>query len=212
MNAEDKYMRCNAEGCAKEAHLARIEVAGHRVVREDVLCQEHGRITLENYLAQDHVGTSSALHLEGAARFDIESVILRFKDDYSDIYVREVGGRRLFQWRIGYFESLCIRSALKNAPHARPMTHEVPAQIIGALGGVMDSVVVDRHDELNHAHRAQLRIRHGTRMVQVDVRPSDALAIAIYGNLPFFISEELLAEGKGEGKGVRNLFQGEKGS
>jgi bifunctional DNase/RNase len=185
-------MRCSVSGCGNEADLARIEVSGRRVVREDAFCQQHGRISLEHSFAQEHVGSGSTTRLEGAVCFDVELVVLRFKDDCSDIFVREVGGVRLFQWRIGYYESLCICGALKIAPHPRPMTHEVPARILAALGGVLEYIVVDRYDEAINAHHAQLMVQHRSGSVQVDVRPSDALAIAIYTGVPFFILETLL--------------------
>ena len=74
------------------------------------------------------------------------------------------------------------------------MTHDLLVNSIEALGGELDSVVINELRE--HTYFAKLRVRLNGEMVEIDSRPSDAIAVAVTcdPHLPIFVAEEVLNE------------------
>jgi bifunctional DNase/RNase len=66
--------------------------------------------------------------------------------------------------------------------------------IVEAMGGELDSVVIN--DLREHTYYAKLRIRVDGELVEIDSRPSDAIAVAVTCNprLPIYVSEDVLNE------------------
>ena len=113
------------------------------------------------------------------------------------IYLREIGGMREFYIVIGIFEATSIDRRVKGIAVPRPLTHDLAFHISNALGGEMQDIVISRIEE--QTYFAQLRIRQGERLIEVDARPSDAIAIAMIPNppLPIFVAEDVLNKSTG---------------
>ena len=112
------------------------------------------------------------------------------------IYLKEVDGERQFPIVIGLFEATSIERRVKKNPvqPARPLTHDLLVQVVAQMGGELDSVVISAlHDRTYFAH---LRIKRDGELIEVDSRPSDAIAIAVTCDppLPIYVAEEVLAE------------------
>ena len=60
------------------------------------------------------------------------------------------------------------------------------------MGAVVQSACV--HRRRDHVYFADLRLVCGQDEVKIDVRPSDALVVALHANVPFLFTETLLAE------------------
>ena len=114
------------------------------------------------------------------------------------IYLREVEGDRTFPILIGLFEAESINTGVKRVQSPRPRTHELLVQSIEALGGELDSVVISELRE--HTYFARLRIRQNGELVEIDSRPSDAIAVAVTCDpqLPIYVSEEVIEDASGE--------------
>jgi uncharacterized protein len=104
---------------------------------------------------------------------------LILKDKSSDHYLT-IG--------IGQAEADAIASKLQKIPVTRPLTHDFICSLITALGGSVTSVIINKFE--NDTYYAQARIRRGDEMLQLDCRPSDAIAIAIRLGMPIFADEE----------------------
>jgi uncharacterized protein len=92
---------------------------------------------------------------------------------------------------LGTFEALVIDRSLKETKWPRPMTHDAWLATIKALGASVQSCCV--HDRQESTYFAELRLLQGQSLIRVDIRPSDAFAIALKTGVPFFFTERLLA-------------------
>ncbi len=110
------------------------------------------------------------------------------------IVLKEKEGERSFPIFIGYAEAWAIDKGLKGMQLARPLTHDLLAGVITSLGGELERVVVCdlREDETGGTFYAKLVIRQNGSLVEVDSRPSDAIALASQEHIPIFVEEHVL--------------------
>ena len=110
------------------------------------------------------------------------------------VFLKEVGGERQFPILIGIFEATSIDRRVKDIARPRPLTHDLIVEIVEAMGGELDSVVIS---ELKDAtYFANLRVRSDGELIEIDARPSDAIAIAVTctPHLPIYVEEDVLNE------------------
>jgi uncharacterized protein len=125
-------------------------------------------------------------------------IIISEINDQQVIYLKEVDGDRTFPILIGIFEATSIDRRVKNVTSSRPLTHDLLVGTVEALGGELQDVVITELRE--HTYFARLRIRHEGELVEVDSRPSDAIAVAVTCDppLPIYVSEDVLHDVIGE--------------
>jgi bifunctional DNase/RNase len=187
-------MNCDEHDCKLIATAAFVEIEDRRLVSEKNLCEQHGVALTSQFHSEYRLASGLPVQFAGATCFDVALLIYSYERDLSQLFLREVGGRQLKQYGIGYFEMSAIYNAVRKTPCPRPMTYEAMVSIIRSLGGVLENVLVDETSDNRKVHHAKLRIRLGRQLVLVDSRPSDALALAIHAGVPFFISNDLLLE------------------
>ncbi len=90
---------------------------------------------------------------------------------------------------IGVFEANAIAMEMDKVGSARPMTHDLMGNIIVALGGELQRVVIS--DLRENTFFATLALRKDGGEVTVDSRPSDAIAIALRAGAPIFVTREV---------------------
>ena len=126
-------------------------------------------------------------------RMELSRIIISEINDQQVIYLKEKEGERTFAIMIGIFEATSIDRRVKGLRAPRPLTHDLILNVVEKLGGrIEDIVVCDLEDQ---TYFARLRIRRGKdELIEVDARPSDAIAIAMTCDppLPIFVSEEVL--------------------
>jgi hypothetical protein len=107
------------------------------------------------------------------------------------IVLLKAEGRNLFLpiW-IGHPEAAAILMKLQNAELPRPMTHDLLAKVIDELKASVMGVLVTELRE--NTFYAVLRLDAGGQEIQIDSRPSDAIALAVRTDAPIFASENLL--------------------
>jgi bifunctional DNase/RNase len=110
------------------------------------------------------------------------------------VFLKEVDGERQFPILIGIFEATSIDRRVKDIQRPRPLTHDLLVGIVETMGGELDSVVISELKE--HTYFANLRIRYEGEIIEVDARPSDAIAVAVTcePTLPIYVEEEVLNE------------------
>ena len=106
------------------------------------------------------------------------------------IVLRERGGDRYFPIFIGYNEAMAIDRKLKDAQVPRPLTHDLLFNIIEQMGGRLTRIVVN--DLKEETYYAMLEIKRGDEIIEVDSRPSDAIALAVRTTVPIFVEEQVL--------------------
>jgi bifunctional DNase/RNase len=123
---------------------------------------------------------------------ELRRIIINEVLDQQVIMLREVDGERSFPIVIGIFEATSIDRRVKRIPSPRPLTHDLLANIIEQLGGEVQDIVISELRE--HTYFAKLRVRQEGELIEVDCRPSDAIAIAVTARVPIYVNEDVLDE------------------
>lgn len=126
-------------------------------------------------------------------RMELARIIISEIDDQQLIYLREVEGERVFPILIGFFEATSIDRRVKGEQPMRPLTHDLIKGVVCGLGGEIEDVVVN--NLIDHTYYAVLRIRANGELIEVDCRPSDAVAIAMHHEppLPIYVDDTVLS-------------------
>ena len=108
------------------------------------------------------------------------------------VFLEEMNGKRILPIWIGIFEANAIALELRKISTARPMTHDLLAKVIEAMGGEVEKVVIS--DLREHTFIATLYIRQNGELIEVDARPSDAIALGVGLNTPLFVADHVFNE------------------
>jgi len=120
----------------------------------------------------------------------LSRIIINENADQQYIFLREVDGDRSFAIVIGLFEATSIDRRVKGNRSPRPLTHDLISNIVEQMGGEIAEVHIT---ELKDAtYFAKIRIMHLGETIDVDSRPSDAIAMAVTVNAPIFVAESVL--------------------
>ncbi|EMI45791.1 bifunctional nuclease family protein [Rhodopirellula sp. SWK7] len=134
-----------------------------------------------------------------SVEMQLARIIISELTDNQVIYLKEVEGERQFPIMIGIFEATNIdRRVKQDYVPPRPLTHDLIVSVAEALDAVVERVVIS--DLSEHTYFAQLHLRTaGGEVIEVDARPSDAIAVAVTYDppLPIFVSEEVLSDATG---------------
>lgn len=121
----------------------------------------------------------------------VESLALDERTDTPVVILRESNGngRELPIW-IGMTEAQSIAMALEDVVLPRPNTHDLIKNLLDGLHGDIDRVVIT--ELRGHTYYAAIDIQLEGRMVTIDSRPSDAIAVAIRVGAPLFATDQVL--------------------
>jgi len=124
----------------------------------------------------------------------LSRIIISEINEQQIIYLKEVEGSRQFPILIGIFEATSIDRRVREKRAPRPLTHDLLVSVVEQMGGELDSVVISELRE--HTYFAKLRIRRDGELIEIDSRPSDAIAVAVtcVPTLPIYVAEEVLEE------------------
>jgi len=123
---------------------------------------------------------------------ELRRIIISEVDENQVVILKEVEGDRSFPIVIGIFEATSIRRRVRREESPRPLTHDLIASVVELLGGEIQDIVIS--DLQEHTYFAKLRIRRDGELIEVDCRPSDAIAIAVTAKAPIYVAEDVLGE------------------
>ncbi len=114
------------------------------------------------------------------------------------IFLKEVDGERTFPILIGVFEATSIDRRVRDIETPRPLTHDLLVSAVDALGGEFQDVMITELKD--HTYYAVLRVRSEGELIEIDSRPSDAIAVAVSCDppLPIFVNEDVLNDVLGQ--------------
>jgi hypothetical protein len=129
---------------------------------------------------------------------ELSRIIISEIDEQQVIYLKEIDGERTFPILIGIFEATSIDRRVKGFTTPRPLTHDLVVNVVENLGGELQDVMISELKE--HTYYARLRVRREGELIEIDARPSDAIAIAVTCDppLPIYVSEDVLNDVLGE--------------
>lgn len=126
---------------------------------------------------------------------ELSRIIISEIGDQQVIYLREVNGERIFPILIGIFEATTIdRRVNQEFSPQRPLTHDLLKNAIESLGGRLTDIVITHLED--HTYYAMLRVDQNGELVEIDSRPSDAIALSIHYDppVPIFVHESVLEQ------------------
>src|SRR5213080_2103207 len=123
-------------------------------------------------------------------QMELKRIIISEIHDQQIIVLREVEGERTFLIMIGIFEATSIDRRVKKMPSPRPLTHDLVVNVVEQLGGEISDIYIS--ELRDHTYYAKLRIRHNCELIEVDSRPSDAIALAVTASVPIYVAEDVL--------------------
>jgi bifunctional DNase/RNase len=110
-------------------------------------------------------------------------VILRDRDD----------GLFLPIW-VGLFEANAIALEMEKIATPRPMTHDLLKNLLGELGARVERVVIN--DLKDNTFYARIHLSRAEGKLEIDSRPSDAIALALRTRAEIFVEQEVLEKSK----------------
>jgi bifunctional DNase/RNase len=120
----------------------------------------------------------------------IESVRINLATNQRVVILKDgQGDRYLFIW-IATAEAYSIAMELQGTTSLRPLTHDLLKSVIAELGGTIVSVIIN--DLSDDIYYARLVLDANGRHVEVDSRPSDAIALAVRAKVPIYVADNVL--------------------
>ena len=106
------------------------------------------------------------------------------------VVLQQIGVERYLPIWIGACEAEAISMELQGIDAPRPMTHDLLVNLVDRLGGHLDYILV--HTLANDTFYGSLFIEVDDELIEVDCRPSDAMAIAVRVGAPIYVDEDVM--------------------
>jgi len=123
---------------------------------------------------------------------ELSRVIINETSDQQIIVLKERNGKRNFPIVIGINEVFAIDRRLKGIELPRPMTHDLVDNIIKGLGAKIEKIVIS--DLHNHTFYAKIILSLNGKQVEIDSRPSDAIALAVASSAAIYVNEDVFEQ------------------
>lgn len=107
------------------------------------------------------------------------------------ILLRDRQDRQVLIW-IGRFEAYAIYVSLENVSFDRPMTHDLLKNTLERLGGKVERILID--DIWEDTYYAKISVSTDGKIIDLDCRPSDAIALALRTKAPIYMAESVLEQ------------------
>ncbi|MDR9419690.1 bifunctional nuclease domain-containing protein [Gracilimonas sp.] len=108
------------------------------------------------------------------------------------LILTEADGNQRLPIIIGSFEAQAIALELENIKPPRPMTHDLLKNLVQSFDGNIKHVYVN--DLSEGTFFAQIVLERNDTVVEIDARPSDAIALAVRFKSPIYVNSEILEE------------------
>ena len=132
----------------------------------------------------------------------IEAIRVNLRNDTRVVVLREKDADRYLLIWIGPNEAAAITVRLEDLAVPRPQTHDLLAKVIEELGATVQQVLVSDID--HDVYFAKVTLEANGKSIEVDSRPSDAIALAVRAEVPIHASDAVL-----EKAGIRLNAAGE---
>lgn len=120
----------------------------------------------------------------------IDSIRVSLMSHHRIVVLKEQEGERLLPIWIGPFEADAITIQLQGMDAARPLTHDLLKSVIETLGAEVMHIIVTGLE--NTTFYAQIVLDIDGDTIEIDSRPSDAIALAVRVNAPIYVAEEVM--------------------
>src|SRR5207237_10737372 len=108
------------------------------------------------------------------------------------VLLKTADGNKFLPIWIGHPEAAAILMKLQSQAPPRPMTHDLVTDMLEQLGAQVVRITVTELRE--NPFYAQLTVQQDGSEVEIDSRPSDAIALAIRADAPIFAADDVIAQ------------------
>jgi bifunctional DNase/RNase len=110
------------------------------------------------------------------------------------IILRDEAGQRVLPIWVGIFEANAIALQIEKIATPRPMTHDLLKSAIHGLDATVERILIT--DLKDNTFFALIFLRHQGKVLQIDSRPSDAIALALRTGSPIFVDSDVIEKAK----------------
>jgi bifunctional DNase/RNase len=122
----------------------------------------------------------------------IDSVRVSLMSQHRIVVLKDGNSTRYLPIWIGPFEADAITIELQNVEVPRPLTHDLLKATIEKLGAEIEQVSIT--DLRNDTFYAEISLRVDGRRLEIDSRPSDAIALAVRAQVPVYVAEQVMEQ------------------
>jgi uncharacterized protein len=125
-------------------------------------------------------------------RVTVDSIRVSLLTQHRVVVLRESDNRRYLPIWIGAFEADAIALALQGHEPQRPMTHDLLKSVFADLGATINYILVN--DIQDSTFFARIVVEQGSHTVEIDARPSDAIALAVRSDVPIYVETHVFEQ------------------
>jgi bifunctional DNase/RNase len=123
---------------------------------------------------------------------EIAGIQVNLMSNHRVVLLKEINTDRYLMIWIGPFEAEAINIRLQEVDYPRPLTHDLLKNVIGELGAQVERIVVTELKDDTFYARIVLSV--DGKLLEIDSRPSDAMALAVRARAPIFVTDEVMEE------------------
>ena len=120
----------------------------------------------------------------------VESIRVSLVTQARVVILKEVEGERHLPIWIGPFEAEAIAMELQSIPSTRPLPYDLLRSVIGELGAEVQRILITEIS--NDVFYARIVLDTNGTSVEIDSRPSDAIALAVRVKVPIFVDDSVM--------------------
>jgi bifunctional DNase/RNase len=178
--------------CQRDAEIWAFEPKKPILRRETLFCRSCAAKHLQIPDATKREQISSDNQNVGEVSLEVDAIVFP-KNNYEQVIIlREIGGDRFTSIDSGYSEACALWWYLKGKEAVRPLTYACWLSTIKQLGATVESVIV--HERRGELWIADLRLKRDDTLINVDIRPSDGLLVALHAGAPFLYTAKLFGQ------------------
>jgi len=133
---------------------------------------------------------------EGMVEVEIDSIRVSLMSQHRIVILKDIDSERFLPIWIGPYEAEAITVSLQETEVLRPLTHDLLRNVLQTLGAeVLRINITELRDDVFYA---RIVLRVDGREVEIDSRPSDALALSVRVHVPVFVAENVMQEASTE--------------
>lgn len=122
----------------------------------------------------------------------IDSIRVSLMSQHRVVILKDLNEDRYLPIWIGPYEAEAITVSLQQMEVSRPLTHDLLRNVLQVLGAEVQQIIINElRDDVFYA-RIQMQVNG--RDMEIDSRPSDALALAVRVKVPVFVEEEVMEQ------------------
>lgn len=126
----------------------------------------------------------------------IDSIRVSLMSQHRVVVLKDTNSERYLPIWIGPCEAEAITVKLQEVPAPRPLTHDLLRSVIRELGGKVVHILIN--DLRQEVYYARIVIDLAGEQIEVDSRPSDAIALAVRVSAPIFVADSVMDKAANE--------------